>query len=253
MVPQELNIDSFFTPRELLELQAGFYGVPKAERRTDELLATARACRQGGRLARTLSGGMRRRLMVAKAMVHAPPVLVLDEPTAGVDVELRQQLWTHAERSPPPAPPSCSPPIISRRRRSCATASPSSTTAAWSPTTPRRRCWRKIDDKLLTLSLVKPVSSLPPGLAALGLELDAPERLVFRYQPSRAHVGDVLAAVEAAGLAIRDVTSEETDLEDIFLRLTGAMLHREPGNERGPKDSPDEGAADSGLDACDFF
>jgi ABC-type multidrug transport system ATPase subunit len=93
IVPQELNIDPFFTPAQLLDIQAGMYGVPKAERRTDELLRALALSDKAGSYARTLSGGMRRRLMVAKAMVHNPPVLVLDEPTAGVDVELRQQLW----------------------------------------------------------------------------------------------------------------------------------------------------------------
>jgi ABC-2 type transport system ATP-binding protein len=95
VVPQELNIDPFFTPRELLELQAGLYGVPPHERRTGRILADLRLTDKAEAYARTLSGGMRRRLMVAKAMVHDPPVLVLDEPTAGVDVELRQQLWAH--------------------------------------------------------------------------------------------------------------------------------------------------------------
>jgi len=97
VVPQELNIDPFFTPRELLDLQAGLYGVPKRERRTDEILAALHLSDKAKAYARTLSGGMRRRLLVAKAMVHAPPVLVLDEPTAGVDVELRQQLWAYVK------------------------------------------------------------------------------------------------------------------------------------------------------------
>ena len=97
VVPQELNIDPFFTPRELLELQAGLYGVPPRERRTDEILAALGLGDKAHAYARTLSGGMRRRLMVAKAMVHNPPVLVLDEPTAGVDIELRLQLWAHVE------------------------------------------------------------------------------------------------------------------------------------------------------------
>src|ERR1700752_3356093 len=86
VVPQELNIDPFFTPRELLELQAGLYGVPKAERRTLEILDAVGLADKSEAYARTLSGGMRRRLMVAKALVHNPPVLVLDEPTARVDV-----------------------------------------------------------------------------------------------------------------------------------------------------------------------
>ncbi|MEJ2016406.1 MAG: ABC transporter ATP-binding protein, partial [Limibacillus sp.] len=94
VVPQELNIDPFFTPFELLELQAGLYGVPPKERQTMDILERLGLADKSDAYARTLSGGMRRRLMVAKAMVHNPPVLVLDEPTAGVDIELRQQLWS---------------------------------------------------------------------------------------------------------------------------------------------------------------
>lgn len=92
VVPQELNIDPFFTPRELLDLQAGLYGVPKAERRTDEILAAVGLSDRADSYARTLSGGMRRRLLVAKALVHNPPVLVLDEPTAGVDVGAKAEI-----------------------------------------------------------------------------------------------------------------------------------------------------------------
>src|SRR5215212_1056254 len=95
IVPQELVFDPFFTPRETLEIQAGLYGVPKARRITMELLRAVRLEDKAEAYARTLSGGMKRRLLVAKAMVHSPPILVLDEPTAGVDVELRRQLWDY--------------------------------------------------------------------------------------------------------------------------------------------------------------
>ncbi len=221
VVTQEVNIDSFFTPRELLGVQAGFYGVPKAERRTEELLALMSLTDKAESMARSLSGGMRRRLMMAKAMVHSPPVLVLDEPTAGVDVELRRQLWTNIQSLAASgttvlltthyldeAQELCGRIAIIDQGRVVAC----DTTQA---------LLAKIDEKLLTLSLVNPAASLPPGLAGLGLKLDGPERILFRYKPSHARVGDVLAAVEAAGLAIRDVSSKETDLEDIFLRLTG--------------------------------
>jgi ABC-2 type transport system ATP-binding protein len=97
VVPQELAADVFFTPRESLEVQAGFYGVPKNERRTDELLNALGLSDKANAYVRQLSGGMKRRLMVAKAMVHQPPVLILDEPTAGVDVELRRQLWQYVK------------------------------------------------------------------------------------------------------------------------------------------------------------
>src|SRR5690349_5491294 len=95
IVPQEILFDPFFTPKEALEIQAGLYGIPKGERQTDALLAAMHLTDKADAYARTLSGGMKRRLLVAKAMVHSPPILVLDEPTAGVDVELRQQLWDY--------------------------------------------------------------------------------------------------------------------------------------------------------------
>ena len=95
IVPQELNIDPFFTPFELLELQAGLYGIPKKNRKTEEILDNVGLLDNKNAYARTLSGGMRRRLLVAKALVHSPEMLILDEPTAGVDVELRSMLWNY--------------------------------------------------------------------------------------------------------------------------------------------------------------
>ncbi len=221
VVPQELTFDMFFTPREHLELQAGFYGVPKRERHTAEILDMVGLTAQANSLTRTLSGGMRRRLMVAKAMVHSPPVLVLDEPTAGVDVELRRHLWdqirvlnragttilltTHylveAENL-------CDRIAIIDEGRVVA-----------NDTTPALVA--RVDDKKLTIVLVEPIMALPERLAATGLEWLEPGKLVLRYNPSRAAVGMVLDAIGAASLHVRDVTSDQADLEDIFLRLTG--------------------------------
>ena len=98
IVPQELNIDPFFTPHELLELQAGLYGIKKVNRKTDEILDNVGLIDQKNSYARTLSGGMRRRLLVAKALVHSPEMLILDEPTAGVDVDLRKSLWRYIKK-----------------------------------------------------------------------------------------------------------------------------------------------------------
>ena len=98
IVPQELNIDPFFTPLELLELQAGLYGIPKKNRKTEEILNNVGLLDKKNAYARTLSGGMRRRLLVAKALVHNPQMLILDEPTAGVDVELRSSLWKYIRK-----------------------------------------------------------------------------------------------------------------------------------------------------------
>tara|TARA_Y100000590_G_scaffold5984_1_gene7979 strand:- start:1314 stop:2243 length:930 start_codon:yes stop_codon:yes gene_type:complete len=97
IVPQEVNLDAFFSPKKLLELQAGLYGIPKKDRITDTILKLVSLEKQANAYARILSGGMKRRLLIAKAMVHRPPILVLDEPTAGVDVELRQNLWNNVK------------------------------------------------------------------------------------------------------------------------------------------------------------
>jgi ABC-2 type transport system ATP-binding protein len=222
VVPQELNVDAFFTPREMMELQAGLYGVPRAERRTDEILERLGLADKADAYARTLSGGMRRRLMVAKAMVHSPPVLVLDEPTAGVDVELRQQLWTQVRAMNAAgttilltthyldeAEELCDRIAIIDHGRLIAC----DTTAA---------LLQQVDDKTLTIALIEPVAALPPALSALGVTLAAPGRLLYRYGPSHTRLDPVLAAIRAAGLTIRDLATQETDLEEVFLRLTRA-------------------------------
>lgn len=220
VVPQELNLDPFFTPREVLEVQAGMYGVPRRERRTDEILAAVGLSSKADSYARTLSGGMRRRLLVAKAMVHSPPVLVLDEPTAGVDIELRRQLWdsirglnaagttilltTHYLEE---AQELCDRVAIIDRGRLIAC----DTTAS---------LLRQTDSKTLTVTLREPLSAIPPGLESFAPELKADGRLAFRYQPSDAHIDTMLAALGRIGLTIADLSTEETDLEDIFLQLT---------------------------------
>ena len=98
IVPQELNIDPFFSPAELLELQAGLYGVPKKKRKTDEILENLKLTDQRNAYARTLSGGMRRRLLIGKALVHDPEIIILDEPTAGVDIDIRSSVWNYVKR-----------------------------------------------------------------------------------------------------------------------------------------------------------
>ncbi len=220
VVPQELNIDPFFTPRELLELQAGLYGVPKAERRTMEILGALRLGDKAQAYTRSLSGGMRRRLMVAKALVHNPPVLVLDEPTAGVDVELRQQLWSYVRTLNAAgttvlltthyleeAEELCDRIAIIDRGR----------VIACEPTS---ALLRRLDRKELVFILEEDMASVPPALARFDAQLQGPRRLTLHYQPSRTRIGEILAAVQAAGLTVVDLTTLEADLEDIFLQLT---------------------------------
>lgn len=231
VVPQELNLDPFFTPYELLEVQAGMYGVPSGERRTREILAAVGLADKAGAYARTLSGGMRRRLLVAKALVHAPAVLVLDEPTAGVDIELRQQLWAYVRELNragttilltthylEEAEQLCDRIAIINHGRLVAC----DTTSA---------LLRRLDNKALTVTIDRDLTAVPEVLAPFHPELKPDRRLVLRYQPSTAAIGGILAAIQQAGLAIVDLSTDEADLEDIFLQLTRSVP---PPEERVP-------------------
>ncbi len=220
VVPQELNIDPFFTPKELLELQAGLYGVPKKERRSEQILASLGLTDKAEAYTRTLSGGMRRRLMVAKAMVHRPPVLVLDEPTAGVDIELRQQLWSQVKELNEAgttilltthyleeAEELCDSFAIINHGRVIACE-------------PKEQLLRRLDSKELLVEVDAALRVTPPELEAFSPELTAPNRLLFRYRASESPVAGILDALSRAGLTVVDLRTEEADLEDIFLQLT---------------------------------
>jgi ABC-2 type transport system ATP-binding protein len=220
VVPQELNLDPFFTPRQLLDLHAGLYGVPAAERRTAEILEAVGLTPQADAYARAMSGGMRRRLLVAKAMVHSPPVLVLDEPTAGVDVELRRQLWAYVRRLNQEgvtilltthyleeAEELCDRIAIIDHGRLVA----EDTTDA---------LVSRLDTKTLELVVERDLDAVPPALARLGGALLGPRRLAVHYRPSQTPVARILAAAAEDGLALHDLVTVESDLEDIFLQLT---------------------------------
>jgi ABC-2 type transport system ATP-binding protein len=220
VVPQELNIDPFFTPKKLLDLQAGMYGVPKAERRTMEILEALSLADKADAYARSLSGGMRRRLMVAKAMVHTPPILVLDEPTAGVDVELRQQLWTYVRKLNEDgvtilltthyleeAEELCDRIAIINNGKVIACE-------------PKQNLLGRIDAKELLLTLTADLAAVPESLQRFQPELIGARRLRIHYKPNQTPFGVILAAVEEAGLEIADLSTVETDLEDVFLQLT---------------------------------
>ncbi|MGQ9370245.1 ABC transporter ATP-binding protein [Azospirillum sp. ST 5-10] len=233
VVPQELNIDPFFTPREMLELQAGLYGVPKAERRTDDLLAAVGLADKANAYARTLSGGMKRRLMVAKAMVHTPPVLVLDEPTAGVDIELRRLLWEHVRAlNRAGTTVLLTTHYLQEAEELCDTIAiiDHGSVVACEPT---RTLLRRIDAKALTVFVDRDLDAVPAELAGFTTELPEPRRLVVRYQPSRQRVDAILAGVAKAGLSVIDLTTEESDLEDIFLQLTSGTHEPAARREEG--------------------
>lgn len=226
IVPQELNIDPFFTPRELLDIQAGMYGVRKSERRTEDILGRIGLLDKAEAYARTLSGGMRRRLLVGKAMVHNPPVLVLDEPTAGVDIELRQKLWEN---------------VMDLNRRGTTILLTTHYLEEAEELCDRiaiinhgkvvanddtRRLLRRLDSKGLKFVVEGKVKEVPEALSAFNVEIgngeEGTSELVIHYPPSRIKAGELISAVNAAGLTILDLSTQETDLEDIFLQLTSS-------------------------------
>jgi ABC-2 type transport system ATP-binding protein len=220
VVPQELNLDAFFTPRELLDVQAGLYGVPKSERKTDELLAAVELTDKADAYARTLSGGMRRRLMVAKAMVHTPPVLVLDEPTAGVDVELRKSLWEYVRQlNARGTTVLLTTHYLEEAQELCDRIAIINHGELVVHDT-KANLLRRIDNKKLTITLERDIGELPPNLRAQGWEKLDERRLSVAYQPSQAAVASLLRALQMNGMIVVDLTTEETDLEDIFLQLT---------------------------------
>jgi len=222
IVPQEIVFDPFFTPFEVLENQAGFYGIPKAERRSEELLRAVRLWDKRDAYARTLSGGMKRRLLIAKAMVHSPPILVLDEPTAGVDVELRRQLWelvtelnaqgvtvvltTHYLEE---AEELCDRIAIINHGELIANK-------------PTRELVSMAREKIIRLEVDKDLAGPPMDEMFTRAEMTAPRTLEITYNRDQATAGQVLTIVQGYGYAIEDVSTLEPDLEDVFVQLTGA-------------------------------
>ena len=220
IVPQEILFDPFFTPREALEIQAGLYGVPRRDRITDELLAAVRLTDKADAYARTLSGGMKRRLLVAKAMVHSPPILVLDEPTAGVDIELRQQLWdTVRKLNREGVTVVLTTHYLEEAERLCdriAIINHGKLIA----NEPTRDLIRRAQDKAVVVEVDRDIDTVPVARCFDRIELTGPRTIEIIYRKDQVNAGQVLAALAADGLGIVDVSTRDPDLEDVFLSLT---------------------------------
>ncbi len=222
IVPQEIVFDPFFTPFETLENAAGLYGVKKGQRRSMELLKAVHLEDKAQAYARTLSGGMKRRLLVAKAMVHSPPILVLDEPTAGVDIELRQQLWEYVRELNrrgvtivltthylEEAEELCERIAIINHGQVIANK-------------PTRELVNMAQEKIVEVTVDRDMAVAPSSPLFQKIDLTAGRVLTITYSKAVANAGDVLGAVQAAGYGIADVSTREPDLEDVFLNLTRA-------------------------------
>ncbi len=221
IVNQEIMFDPFFTPVETLEIQAGLYGIPKAERRSMELLRAVHLEDKARAYARTLSGGMKRRLMVAKALVHNPPVLVLDEPTAGVDIELRQQLWAYVrELNAAGTTVVLTTHYLEEAEELCdriAIINHGKLVA----NEPTRELIGRAQEKVVEVTVDRDLGETPS--ASCFEKVTVRDRvLTITYRKDVANAGEVLAAVTKDGYGIVDVTTKEPDLEDVFLSLTSS-------------------------------
>lgn len=220
IVPQEITMDVFFTPFQALEIQAGYYGVPKSERRSEEILEALGLLDKRDAYVRQLSGGMKRRLLIAKALVHNPPVLILDEPTAGVDIELRRQLWTYVEdlhrrgttvilttHYLEEAEALCDQIAIIHNGEIAANESKSSLLS-------------RLDKRKLVISPTESLETVPTKLSDLDAEISAEGDLVISYRAGKDSISALLNRFKDAGLSIGDLRTEEPDLEDVFMALT---------------------------------
>ena len=222
IVPQELNIDPFFTPYELLEIQAGLFGVPKHNRRTNEILKLLALEDKSHAYARTLSGGMRRRLLIAKAMVHNPEILILDEPTAGVDVELRANLWASINRLNNEGKTIIiTTHYLHEAEELCnEIAIIDNGNLITKDTTSNIKSL--IDRKQIIISLDNKNFNLEP-IIELDVECELESNtLIINYKPSEIRFNKILDALQSSNIQVKDLTVNETRLEDVFLKLTNS-------------------------------
>ena len=222
VVPQELNIDAFFTPNELLDLHSGMFNVPKAFRKTKELLQLMNLSDEAQAYSRNLSGGMRRRLLVAKAMVHSPPILILDEPTAGVDVELRQKLWKHFKELNKlgvtiiltthyleEAEHLCDYIAIINRGKIIANEN-------------KKSLLTKFNEKIIYIKLKNNKISNKDkiNLAKIGTVKINSDTLEIIFKPKEISMKNIIKTLYKSDLDIFDLSTKEVSLEDVFINMT---------------------------------
>ena len=220
IVPQEVNLDAFFSPKKLLELQAGLYGVPKKERITDTILKLVSLENQANAYARSLSGGMKRRLLIAKAMVHRPPILVLDEPTAGVDVQLRQNLWNNVK-------------LLNKQGVTIILTTHLMYEA-------QEMCDRiaiinkgnlitldttnNLLDSIKTKKIIFKVKKINKikleNLNGIKFSYNSNNEITVLYERKKHKIDEIINKIKSTGMEIHDISTEEGNLEDIFIDLT---------------------------------
>ena len=220
IVPQEVNLDDFFSPRNLLELQAGLYGIPKKDRITDTILNLVSLEKQSNSYARSLSGGMKRRLLIAKAMVHRPPILVLDEPTAGVDVELRKNLWSNVRAlNKQGVTIILTTHYLHEAQEMCnKIAIIDKGNLITLDTTDNLLDSIKTKKIIFKVRKINTINS--ENLNGVKFSYNLNNEITALYERKKHKIDEIITKVKDAGMEIYDISTDEGDLEDVFIQLT---------------------------------
>ena len=219
IVPQEVNLDPFFSPRKLLELQAGLYGIPQKDRITDNILKLVSLEEQANSYARSLSGGMKRRLLVAKALVHQPPIVFLDEPTAGVDVELRKNLWENVKMlNEQGVTIILTTHYLEEAEQMCdriAILNKGDMVALDST----KNLLDRIKTKKITFKTNKKIYIKDGDLESLKIISNLENEICISYEKSKINIEELMNLIKKNNTLIQDISTDDGDLEDVFLRL----------------------------------
>ena len=220
IVPQEINLDAFFSPKKLLELQAGLYGIPGKDRITDTILKLVSLEKQANSYARSLSGGMKRRLLIAKAMVHRPPILVLDEPTAGVDVQLRRNLWNNVKAlNKQGVTIILTTHLMYEAQEMCnRIAILNKGNLITLDTT--NNLLDSIKTKTIIFKVKKIITIKPEDLNGIKFSYKSDNEITAIYERKKHKIDEIINRVKNVGMEIYDISTDEGNLEDVFIDLT---------------------------------
>ena len=220
IVPQEVNLDAFFSPKNLLELQAGLYGISKKDRITDTILKMVSLEKQANSYARSLSGGMKRRLLIAKAMVHRPPILVLDEPTAGVDVVLRQNLWNNVKALNKQGVTI----ILTTHLMYEAEEMCNKIAIINKGNLIKLDTTKNLLDSIKTKKIIFKVEKInkinPEDLNGIKFSYNSNNEIIATYERKKHKIDEIISKIKNAGMEIYDISTDEGNLEDVFIDLT---------------------------------
>ena len=220
IVPQEVTLDPFFSPRKLLELQAGLYGVKKKDRITDTILKLVSLQDQADSYARSLSGGMKRRLLIAKAMIHQPPIIILDEPTAGVDVDLRKTLWENVKSlNAKGVTTILTTHYLEEAEKMCDRIGILNKGELVALDT-TKNLLERIQTKIVSFIIDKKSNLNNESLNSVKIISSNENKLVLSYEKSKINIDMIISELKAQNLKIFDISTDDGDLEDVFLRLT---------------------------------